>query len=96
MNINLHIENLLIDGLDIPHGQRLALIKALESELSRLLTENGLGETWHAGGSVPALKAANIQVNPGSPTQLGASIARSVYTGLNPQSKPSTGPKSQG
>jgi hypothetical protein len=85
MNLELHIESLVIDGLDIPHAQRPALKATLEAELSRLLAENGLGETWLAGGAVPALNAGNIQIKPGSsPAQVGASIARSVYSGLNP------------
>jgi hypothetical protein len=89
MNIDLHIETLVIDGLDIPHSQRPALKAALEAELTRLLAENGLGEPWQAGGAVPAIKAAEMQMKPGSSaTQLGASIARSVYTGLNPNPAP--------
>jgi hypothetical protein len=92
MNIELQIESLVIDGLDIPHAHRPALKAALEAELGRLLAESGLGESWQAGGAVPVLNTGEIRLQPGSsPSQLGASIARSVYAGLNPQHIPARG-----
>jgi hypothetical protein len=38
MNISVHIERLVLDGLFVSHGQRPLLQAAVEAELTRLLT----------------------------------------------------------
>ena len=56
---------------------------AVEAELTRLLTENGLGATTGAGGAVPSVRANAIQLTSGSsPAKLGTQIAQSVYSGI--------------
>lgn len=83
MNINLHIERLVLDGLDIAPEQRPVLQAALEGELSRLLTERGLSPGLAQGVAVPRLSAGDMQI-PGasSPIELGRQIAQSVYGGI--------------
>ena len=44
-NIHLHIERLVLDGLPIDRGQGPHVQAAVEAELTRLLTENGLDAT---------------------------------------------------
>ena len=88
-NIQLHIERLILDGIEIPQAQSPLLQAAVEAELGRLLTENGLGSQWRSGGSVPSLSAPslsapNLQLSPGgNPTQWGQQIAQSVYGGIS-------------
>jgi hypothetical protein len=82
-NIHLHIEQLILDGLPIERAQGPHVQAAVEAELTRLLTENGLGATAGAGGAVPSVRASTIQLTSGSsPALVGIQIAQSVYSGI--------------
>jgi hypothetical protein len=83
MNINLHIEQLILDGLPIESHQASQVQAAVEAELTRLLTENGLSSHLQLGGALPILKANEIPLAPGnSPAQMGTQVAQSVYSGI--------------
>lgn len=83
MNINLHIERLVLDGLEIAPEQRPALQAAVEGELSRLLSERGLSPNLAQGIAVPSLSARDMHISrTSSPTELGQQIAQSVYGGI--------------
>ncbi len=83
MNINLHIERLVLDGVDIAPGQRHLLQGVVEAELTRLLTKQGLVLPLQQGGATPRINADAIQIAAGAnPTQLGRQIAASVYSGI--------------
>lgn len=83
MNINVNIERLILEGVSIPVSQRPLLQAAVEAELARLLTADGLASSWEKGGAVPSLSAGVIQLNSDiNPTQLGQQIAQSVYRGM--------------
>lgn len=83
MNINLHIDRLILDGLPISHSQGPLVQAAVEAELARLLTENGLTANLQAGIAVPSVRANGIQFTSGSsPAQMGMQIAQSVYSGI--------------
>ena len=83
MNISLHIDRLILDGISISHAQRPLLQAAVEAELGRLLTEGGMGAEWQSGGAVPSVSTPAIQLSPeGNPTQWGHQIAQSVYRGI--------------
>lgn len=80
MNINLHIERLVLDGLPVEVKDSAMLRAAIEAELTRLLTENGLSSGLQTGGRLTRLPANAIQLSTGeSPPQLGQQIARTVY-----------------
>lgn len=83
MKINLHIDRLILDGIDLPHAQRPVLQAAVEAELGRLLAEGGVGTDLAGGGAVPSVKAGGFEMGgEGNPDQLGTQIARSVYGGI--------------
>ncbi|MBD2773378.1 hypothetical protein [Iningainema tapete] len=83
MNINIHIEKLILHDLPIPHSQRPLLQAAVEAELARLVTNDGLATSLLAGGAVPKILASNIQLTQDSnSTLLGQQIAQAVYGGL--------------
>ena len=82
MNINLHIERLVLDGLEIAPEQRPVLQAAVERELSRLLTERGLSPSLAQGIAVPQISTGGIQLINSNPTQIGQHIAQSVYGGI--------------
>ncbi len=83
MNINLHIERLILDGLPIERSQAPHVQAAVEAELTRWLTEDGLAADLLAGGALPSVRANAIQLTSGSnPAQMGAQIAQSIYSGI--------------
>lgn len=83
MNVNLHIDRLVLEGIDLDHAQRPLLQAALEAELGRLLAQGGVGPGLAAGGAVPAIKAGGFETSGESnPVQLGRQIAGAVYGGI--------------
>ena len=83
MNINLHIERLVLDGLQLDRGQSSHVQAAVEAELTRLLSEQGLSASLQAGAVVPNVQANALQLAPGSTAaQMGIQIAQSVYSGI--------------
>lgn len=82
MNINLHIERLVLDGINIDPHQRPLLQAALQTELTRLLTERGVSSSLAQGVAMPRLSTADMHLTGTNPTQLGWQIAQSVYGGI--------------
>jgi hypothetical protein len=83
MNINLHIERLVLEGVNIQSGHGAAIKEAVEAELSRLLSEGGLAPRLQSGGALPSIRAGSIELGDNhNPTRLGQEIARSVYSGI--------------
>ncbi len=83
MNIHLHIERLILDGLPVGPGQGARVQAAVEGELARLLAEGGLAPSLQAGGAVPGVRAPSIQLSgENNSAQLGQQIARAVYRGI--------------
>jgi hypothetical protein len=68
MNVNLHIERLVLDGLAVGSGEVALLQMAVESELGRLLTRERFA---------PAESSALACVG-------GGEIGRSVFASLTP------------
>jgi len=84
MKINLHIERLVLDGLPIERNQRSIVQAAVEAELTRLLSTDGIGASLISGGAIPYLAAGGIQLErDNTPAELGQQIAQSVYGGIN-------------
>jgi hypothetical protein len=83
MNINLHIERLILDGLNIDHGQGAQVKAAVEAELGRLLREGGMSPDLNSGGAFPSVKAGSITMGKeGNPSLVGQQIAKAVYDGI--------------
>ena len=83
MNINLHIDRLVLDGLPIEHQDGPLVKAAVEAELVRLLTANGLANSLRAGVAMPSVPAPDIQMSRDrNPTRLGQEIGRAIYGGI--------------
>ncbi len=83
MRIELRIDRLVLEGLPLSAAQGELVQKAIEAELARLLAEGGLAQSWDKGAALAAVQAAGITLSPGgSPAQMGAQIAQSVYSSL--------------
>ncbi len=83
MNINVHIEQLVLEGLPVGTSQRGMVQASFEAELARLLAARGLAPNLLAGDATPRVPAATIQLtNESHPTRLGQQIAQAVHGGL--------------
>jgi len=83
MNVRLHIERLVLDGIQLDPAQRPLVQEALQAELGRLFAEGGVEGSLAAGAMVPSVRADGFAMSgDGSPVSLGRQIARSVYGGI--------------
>lgn len=83
MNIRLHIERLVLEGLPVPPHQGAVVQAAMEMELGRLLSAGRLSPQVAAGTSFPVLQGGMIQMaSLASPVGVGAQIAGAVYSGI--------------
>jgi hypothetical protein len=82
MNVNLHIERLVLDGLSVTSRGGAELQVALELELARLLAEKP-GMNWRSN-NLPQLSLVTTalphDVNPG---KWGREVARTLHNGLS-------------
>ena len=79
MNINLHIERLVLDGLPVDSRSGSSVGDGIRTELKRLLEANGRSANFVDAAT---LHAAQIPIAPGcSASALGRQIARSIYGG---------------
>ena len=83
MNLNLHIERLILEGLPVGDSQAAQVQQAVERELTRLLAAGTLPNTLQLGGNVHRLQTAGIHLaQDARPVRLGEQIAGAVYGGL--------------
>src|SRR6476659_7393949 len=83
VSIELHIERLVLDGLQVAPRDRAQLQAALEAELARLLAADGLRSELLSGGAMRSLGAGEIHVpNNMSPLHLGNRNAQAVHGGV--------------
>jgi hypothetical protein len=83
MNVNLHIDTLVLEGVEVAWHERGALRAAVEGELARLLTEGGVSADFVQGGAVRAVRGGTVQLSEGGrPDGLGQQIAQAVYGGI--------------
>ncbi len=82
MNIELHIEELVLHG--VAPGDRHAVGGAVQAELTRLFAESGAPRGLAAGGSVGRIDAGTVNLTNGAGADgLGTGVARAVHGGLN-------------
>jgi hypothetical protein len=82
-SIELHIEELVLHGLPVTGSQGPVVQAAVETELARLLTEQGLSRS--STEATAHLSASSIQLAKNSqPAHLGHQIAQAVYGSLTP------------
>ena len=83
MDIRVHIDRLVIEGLPVPPGQRPLLQTALEAELADKLAAGGPGSEVLTGGAIERLVAGTIHLPARQGADaLGRQIAGAVHTGL--------------
>jgi hypothetical protein len=84
VNINLHIDRVVLDGILLSPSERGVFHACIETELVRLLMGGGLSRSLDHSTSVPLISADSILLAVGKePKQLGQQIAQSVYGSLS-------------
>jgi hypothetical protein len=93
MDVRVHIERLVVDGLGTDPGGGTALGRSVQAELGRLLA-GGLPALLRSDAAVPALRAQARPVgSDGRSIGLGAQVAQAVYRSLG--APPATGGKGE-
>lgn len=89
MNIVLHIERLVLDGIPAETGLSTVLQQAVQTELARLLATGSPAAQWRRGvavrsvaGSTFMLPATHEYARPAGAGVLGARIAASIHEGI--------------
>ena len=79
--LELNIDRIVIEGISVDNSEQLNLF--IRKELTRLIREGGLPKNWSRTIDFSRLQFNDIQIskNP-KPRQMGAQIAKSIYTGL--------------
>ena len=79
--IEVHIEELVLHGF--APGDRYAIGEAVQGELTRLFTTQGVPAPLSAGAEVGRVDAGAFPVGAGAQTEgVGTGAARAVYGGL--------------
>jgi len=80
-SIEVHIEELVLDGFDPRDRHRIA--DAVERELARLFAEQGVLGTLAEPAAIDRLDVGAFRVKPPSrPEKVGAQVAQAVYSSL--------------
>ena len=80
MNIKVHIERLVLDGLRMEARDSAQVQATVEAELVRLLSESGIPAGLQAGFNQARIHAPVAQLN-SSPhaREIGAQISKGIY-----------------
>ena len=85
MNIELHIEQLMLHGFAPSDRHRIGA--AIQQELARLLAEQGIPPGLAQGKTIGQLDGGAFEMKAGtSPRVIGAHIAQAIYGGLQYES----------
>jgi hypothetical protein len=80
-NINLHIDELVLHGFAASERYRIA--EALEHELKRLLSDQGIPSALHADQEIAHLHGGTFEVSSNAKAEMiGIQVARAIYGGL--------------
>jgi hypothetical protein len=80
MNVRLHIDRLVLEGVNVSAAGRPHLQAAIEAELTRLIAAGGISPELARGIAVPSIPAPQMTVAPDAkPAQMGVAIAGAVY-----------------
>jgi hypothetical protein len=82
MRLDLHIDRILVQGIDLGAADQAALKAALGAELQRLLSQTASPAGLLQSGGLHGRVAGGTIAAATRPTQLGREIAAAVHRGL--------------
>ena len=84
MNINLHIERLVLDGLPVAPSQGAQVQALVERELARLLAQDGISKQLQSGLALHRVGAEEILSSQGVGIQtIGRQIAGAIHSSIS-------------
>ena len=95
MNLNVHIERLVLEGLPVTPAQSARVLAAVQNELAQALAEPRKHPTPVGGTQHRAVHTIHLAPG-GSPALLGRQIARAVHAALPPGATKLPAPVSSG
>ena len=87
MKIRLHIERVVLEGLELSRAEAKGVRASLEAQLTQLLA-GGLAPQFLSGGAYSSLPGLGPEPPQGTPTHatpantLGSQVAQAVYGGI--------------
>jgi hypothetical protein len=83
MNLRVHVDRLVLDGVPVEPHAGPKLQAAVEAELTRLLAAE-VPPRLFTGAAVPVLRVPSAPLPPdGLPSRLGVQVARALYRSLS-------------
>ena len=83
MNINLHIERLVLDDVGIESHQKNEIKAAVETALKQQLVIQGIDSTMESSNNFQLVKGGSISIeNISKPTSIGHQIGNAIYRGI--------------
>jgi hypothetical protein len=82
MTIRIQINQLVLDGTPVQRQEAPVIVRAVEKELTRLLSEGGLSQNLASGGEYPEIRAGRMKITSNNPREIGKEIAQAVYGGI--------------
>ena len=80
-NVELYIDEIVLHGF--AQRDRQAICEAIQTELTRLIMQQGVASTLNQGHAVAKIDAGTVMVQPGmQPDAIGTQVAHSIYKGL--------------
>lgn len=84
MNVNLHIERLVLEGLGVESRDSALVKEVVQTELRRLFVEDQRALRSLASKAMPSVAGAAVSISAaGAAPQLGSAIAQSVYGAIS-------------
>lgn len=87
MNIRLHIDRVVLDGLEISRLDAESVRQGLEVELTHLLQAGGVHSNLRGGSAIPSLRVGT-GLPESNPDALGTQVAQAVYGGIGGENPP--------
>jgi hypothetical protein len=84
VSIRLHIDRIVLEGLDLPPAEARRFDPILRAELARLLAEPGAGGPAWRGSAAPAAAATVCVDQPARAAAVAAAIAGAIVGRLRP------------
>ncbi len=83
MNIRLHIERVVVEGMGLTSVEAASVLTAMEAELSALLAAGGVNPSFQSDTALASISVGAIGVEAGSGADaLGRRVAGALYGGI--------------
>jgi hypothetical protein len=81
MTISLHVDEIVLHGF--PPVDRYRIAESVQTELARLLVEQGVPASLEQGGSIARLDVGAFDLAPDARSdRIGVQVAQAIYGGL--------------